>query len=237
MRDGFQHVEAVLSRDEIDKFIDQLEPLAEVRGGARQAELPASLATSLAGQSRLSKIAGDLLGVQACLVRVLLFDKTPSANWGVPWHQDRTIAVRNRGDVPGYSCWTRRQGYWQVEPPVGVLENMITLRVHLDDCGLESGPLAVIPGSHSNGRLTQAEIGTMVDRAHERVCLERVGDVLAMRPLLVHSSRHAVSATHRRVMHLEYASCHLALPVDWALGEAAYAERGQRAPNSIVTRP
>lgn len=36
-------------------------------------------------------------------VRALLFDKTQDMNWALGWHQDRTIAVRERIDVPGYS--------------------------------------------------------------------------------------------------------------------------------------
>jgi hypothetical protein len=33
-----------------------------------------------------------------------------------------------------------------VHPPAEILDKMLTLRVHLDDCGEENGPLRVIPG-------------------------------------------------------------------------------------------
>src|SRR5262245_51026818 len=40
------------------------------------------------------------------LVRALLFNKSPDANWYVTWHQDLTIAVRKRIDVPGFGPWS-----------------------------------------------------------------------------------------------------------------------------------
>ena len=39
-------------------------------------------------------------------VLVLLFDKTPASNWALSWHQDRTIAAKQRADVEGFCPWT-----------------------------------------------------------------------------------------------------------------------------------
>ena len=38
------------------------------------------------------------------------------------------------------------------------MKRMLAVRVHLDDCGLENGPVRVLPGSHPNGRLSEAAI-------------------------------------------------------------------------------
>lgn len=35
-------------------------------------------------------------------VKGIVFDKTPAANWKVPWHQDLTICVERRIDVNGF---------------------------------------------------------------------------------------------------------------------------------------
>ena len=43
-------------------------------------------------------------------VRATLFDKVEGANWLVPWHQDLTICVRERIDVPGYGPWSIKAG-------------------------------------------------------------------------------------------------------------------------------
>jgi Phytanoyl-CoA dioxygenase (PhyH) len=47
-----------------------------------------------------------------------------------------------------------------VQPPVGVLEQLVAVRIHIDDCPEESGALRVIPKSHLQGRLSR-------DRAEE----------------------------------------------------------------------
>jgi ectoine hydroxylase-related dioxygenase (phytanoyl-CoA dioxygenase family) len=76
---------------------------------------------------------------------------------------------------------------------------MITLRIHLDPATPDNGPLEVIPGSH-------ASRDTNPNCEDVRI-LAAAGDVLAMRPLLLHASGESspVSPSHRRVIHLEFA--------------------------------
>lgn len=76
----------------------------------------------------------------------------------MPWHQDLTIAVQERLDVPGYGPWTVKAGVTHVQPPVAVLERMVAVRLHLDDCGAENGPVRVLRGSHRLGRMAAAEL-------------------------------------------------------------------------------
>ena len=66
-------------------------------------------------------------------VRAVLFDKTEDANWSVAWHQDRTIAVRERREVANYGPWSVKDGATHVEPPFEMMRGMVTLRAHLDD--------------------------------------------------------------------------------------------------------
>jgi hypothetical protein len=86
-----------------------------------------------------------------------------------------------------------------------VLAHMLTLRVHLDDCGQNNGPLRVLPGSHRHGFLSSDEVKQWIATTEGVTCIARRGDVLAMRPLLMHASSRADAASHRRVIHLEYA--------------------------------
>src|SRR5690606_16226043 len=99
----------------------------------------------------VTSLLAALLGPGWRVVRSILFDKTPDANWKVAWHQDLSIAVRERADVAGYGPWSRKDGVVHVEPPTSVLKRMVTLRLHLDDCNAENGPLRVLPGSHAHG--------------------------------------------------------------------------------------
>jgi hypothetical protein len=166
----------------------------------------------------MGKLAAALSGREMRPVRVLFFDKTAMANWAVPWHQDRTIAVDRRAEVAGYGPWTVKEGVVHVEPPVAVLSDMLTLRAFLDDCGAEDGPLEVVVGSHLFGRVPGSEIKQLVDGARLFVGVGRSGDVLAMHTLGIHRSKRAVTPTHRRVLHVDYSSFHLPAPLQWRLG-------------------
>ena len=141
-------------------------------------------------------------------VRAILFNKTSEANWPVAWHQDRTIAVKDRIDTPGYGSWTVKGGIPHVQPPAELLDEMATLRVHLDPTPAENGALHMISGSHRHGFITQDEIATCAKNGSTIAECEP-GDVLIMRPLLLHSSRRAEIPTNRRVLHFELAPKHL----------------------------
>ena len=91
-------------------------------------------------------------------VRAIYFDKSPEANWLVPWHQDLTVALRSRREVPGFGPWSVKDGVPHVQPPVERLEQMLTVRLHLDDADEGNGALRVLPGSHRSGRLSSTQI-------------------------------------------------------------------------------
>src|SRR5207245_3658572 len=100
-------------------------------------------------------------------------------------------------------------------PPVAVLERMTTLRVHLDDCGPDRGPLRVLPGSHRDGLLGAEATRLRLGRDRPVTCLVGRGGVVMIRPLLLHASSPAESPRRRRVVHLEYAADPLPHGLDW----------------------
>lgn len=146
-----------------------------------------------------------LLSDQFCCVRGILFDKIPGANWLVAWHQDLTICVERRLDLAGYGPWSVKHGVPHVQPPSMLLEQMVTLRLHLDDTRAANGALRVIAGSHLNGKLDSAAIEAMRSSQSEVCCEAAPGDVMLMKPLLLHASSKAESPAHRRIVHLEFA--------------------------------
>lgn len=154
-------------------------------------------------QPPLPKVLAAVLGLAFGLVRGLYFDKPPEQTWALPWHKDLTIAVRDNSRLSSHFHHpTRKAGVPHVEAPLDVLENMLTVRIHLDDMTEENGPLKVIPGSHKLGKA--AGTGDVSPRT---IRGDR-GDVLLMRPLVEHSSGRSLPGTrqHRRVLHLEFAA-------------------------------
>jgi hypothetical protein len=173
---------------------------------------------ALANSERIMSMIEPVLGAGALPVRGILFDKTRTANWKIPWHQDLTIAVTARVEVPGFGPWSRKAGVLHVQPPVRILEQMLSVRIHLDACGDSNGPLRVIPGTHRLGRLSSAEIQSRRGSVPATACPARAGDVLLMRPLLIHSSSPSAKPGHRRVVHLDYAAGSLPAGLSWATG-------------------
>jgi hypothetical protein len=103
----------------------------------------------------------------------------------------------------------------------------------IDDCGDSNGPLRVIPPSHTAGQLSAVDIERPRAETREFVCRARRGDILVMRPLLLHASTAAVAAGHRRVLHIEYAAD--ALPASLTWFEQPLGQSITRLPNLSIT--
>ncbi len=156
-----------------------------------------------------------ILGQHARPVKATLFDKTAEANWNLRWHQDNVIAVSEKKELAGFHGWTEKVGIPHVRPPVKILEQMLAARIHLDDCPEDNGALVVIPSTHSSGRLSDDLQKEKIQNNKHVVLPAKIGDVLFMRPLLLHSSKPSKQASHRRVLHFEYAGCNLPAGLDW----------------------
>jgi ectoine hydroxylase-related dioxygenase (phytanoyl-CoA dioxygenase family) len=184
--------------------------------GARNLLRMSHAVRELATAGALGQIARCHLGPAAFPVRAILFDKSAATNWVVPFHQDITIPVQNRHETPGYGPWSVKNGIQHVQPPSAVLDEMLTLRLHLDDVDESSGPLLVFPASHAEGILEEARILTLQRTARPSACLARRGDLLLMHRLLVHGSHKATRPRQRRILHVEYAAADLPKGLEWA---------------------
>lgn len=198
-------------------FLDALHAVA--------ADLPADRAgirlhgiaalADLLGLHALGSEAGRLLGPKARPVRAILFDKTPATNWGLGWHQDRTIAVRKRVDVPGFGPWSIKSGMIHVEPPFAVIECMVTIRVHLDAVPDDNAPLLIAPASHRLGRIAEADLASVVEKCGAATCLAEPGDIWVYATPIVHASAASDRAGHRRVFQIDYSADSLPAGLLW----------------------
>lgn len=181
---GIAVIEHALSEADLTTMDAAFPVLPPKSAGARAAAFSPDALHWLRHHEGLSELASQFGGACTGLARVLAFDKSAATNWFVPWHQDRA-----------------EDG---IERPAALLARMVALRIHLDDCGEDDGPLDVIARSHTLGRLDSAALAAVVAKVPPLTCLAARGDIVAMRPLIVHRSQRARRPSARRVLHLEY---------------------------------
>lgn len=215
---GFAVVPDVLDAGQVERCVRSLAGTRVRRSSGVRNLLSAVPGVAwVAEESGVRRLAEGALGAGARVVRSILFDKVEGANWSIRWHQDKTIAVRRRRDVDGYGPWSMKSGVVSVQPPVGVLERMVSIRLHLDHCPASHGALRVVPGSHRLGKLDFADAAAHA-REEPHVCEVGRGGALVMRPLLLHSSAPSTVPSHRRVIHLDFSSSELDGGLEWAEG-------------------
>ena len=137
----------------------------------------------------------------AVLNRSIFFNKDQSKNWSVLWHQDMTICTKNKVDISGFGPWSIKDERHHVKPTLKVLGNMVTARLHFDDATSENGALKVVPGSHL--QVHDRETIEEMTQSHY-LCEAKAGDLLLMKPLILHSSSSVKNSNSRRILHLEY---------------------------------
>lgn len=149
------------------------------------------------------------------LIKSIFFNKNLQHNWAVPWHQDKTIGVKNKVILNNYKNWTVKQGVPHVQPPLNILNKIITIRIALDDRDCNNGALKIIPRSHKLGVLNQSEINRITEQQSYLSCSLKAGDILIMQPLILHSSNKSINNKQRRTIHLEYSSGDLPQDLAW----------------------
>jgi hypothetical protein len=186
--------------------------------GKRQFSWEPAIIAAIAANGPMTRIAVSYLGITARPVRAIIFDKTPGANWALGWHQDRTIALKERVDVPGFTNWNTKSGVPHAEPPTDLLARMLTLRLFLDDCDEANGPLALALGTHRLGRVPHDLVAAEAGKAERFTAIGKAGDLLVMRLLTIHASGRSQSPAHRRVLHVDYSADELPPSLRWAMG-------------------
>ncbi|MBE7157410.1 MAG: phytanoyl-CoA dioxygenase family protein [Rhodospirillales bacterium] len=214
--DGFSVISGVLGVNERQALLNVL---GAVSGAGRRGLLAVPEVAMLARSTRLLDLVRSHVAREPFPVRAIYFDKSSDGNWLVPWHQDLTLALRSRAEVPGFGPWSVKDGVPHVQPPVECLEQMLTVRLHLDDADEVNGALRVLPGTHRLGRLSPTQVQEQRAQQTDVLCAVVTGDALLMRPLLLHASGRSTDADrHRRVLRIEYAAFTLPDELCWHEG-------------------
>lgn len=170
--------------------------------------------TNLIFNENLKSIINDLFGKDYFVVKSIYFDKPETSNWYVSYHQDLTISVDKKVDLENFGPWTTKQNQFAVQPPIDILENIFTIRIHLDETDENNGALRVVPKSHLKKIYRPETIDWNTEK--EESCNVEKGGVMIMKPLLLHSSRRTTNNKKRRVIHIEFSSHDLPDELNWA---------------------
>ena len=205
VRIGFAVFPSAFDRGEVVGLGEALDSatIARSRAGARHL-MQYPVVDRIAHDPRLVAIACRFIGSSAIPFRATLFDKSPDNNWLVVWHQDTALPLQERRDVSGWGPWSVKAGITCAHAPACALSRVVALRLHIDDSGPGNGPLRVLPGTHTRGVMSDAEIAQLARELQAVDCVSPAGGVVAMRPLLVHASSKAETDQRRRVLHIEY---------------------------------
>jgi hypothetical protein len=199
-REGWARLERGIEDPQLADLVARIPAL----GAPARIPVPLSPLRDWLRTTFLAPFMANWMGAEARPVRALLMAKGQGQNWGIDWHRDTTFAVAEPREVPGFDGWVNKGPFYQVQAPWEWVSQVRTLRIHLDDAGLEQGPLLVRPGSHAG----EGADALMVPAAR--------GEVIAMHPLLLHASEPPRELAPRRVLHVEFAAFDLPGGLRWA---------------------
>jgi ectoine hydroxylase-related dioxygenase (phytanoyl-CoA dioxygenase family) len=220
---GFTTLENIYSTDEVGEIllrISQTNPDKETFRKANDLfairqflkEVPGVL--NIIFNDNLKAILKEVLGDTYFVVKSIYFDKPQTSNWYVSYHQDLTIAVDKKLKLEGFEFWTSKQNQFAVQPPLAILQSVVTVRIHLDETDENNGALKVIPKSHLKGIYRHETINWTIE--NEVTCNVSTGGIMLMKPLLLHSSGRTTNNKQRRVIHIEFSNQELPTELNWA---------------------
>ena len=206
LENGYDWHRTPLSSAQLKPLNDGLahHPLKAQLSGLRQVERQIPAVADFIHGEVIDELVSSYLGEKGCFLRALLFDKRPERNWPVGWHQDLALVTEHPERFPAITPWRKRGHSYHHQGHLSALENMLTVRLHIDDADRQNGCLKLIPKTHRLGILNAETIQDFCNSHPEQHCEARAGELLVMSPLILHASSRSQLPTHRRVLHIEF---------------------------------
>lgn len=220
---GFSVISNVFSTEEIEKISEVIKNIDTSKETFRKSEDLFAIrqflkeipeVKDLIFNENLTTIIKEIFGEKYFVVKSIYFDKPEKSNWYVAYHQDLTISVDKKVELENFGPWTTKQNQFAVQPPLDILENIFTIRIHLDDTDENNGALKVVPKSHAKGIYRPETIDWDVET--ENICNVEKGGVMIMKPLLLHGSNRTTNGKKRRVIHIEFSDRELPDELNWS---------------------
>jgi ectoine hydroxylase-related dioxygenase (phytanoyl-CoA dioxygenase family) len=220
---GFTVINNIFSDEEINAIINVLENIDTSKETFRKSEDLFAIrqflkeipdVKDLIFNDHIKRIIKEIFGDHYFVVKSIYFDKPEKSNWYVAYHQDLTISVDKKLELSNFGPWTTKQNQFAVQPPLNILENIFTIRIHLDDTDENNGALKVVPTSHSKGIYRPETIDWNIET--EEICNVNKGGIMIMKPLILHGSNRTTNGKKRRVIHIEFSDLELPGELNWS---------------------
>ncbi|AZB10337.1 phytanoyl-CoA dioxygenase [Chryseobacterium sp. G0162] len=220
---GFSVINEVFAEAEVAQIINILDNIDTSKENFRKSEDLFAIRQflkevpeikNLIFNDNIKNLIKEIFGDRYFVVKSIYFDKPETSNWYVAYHQDLTISVDKKLELPNFGPWTTKQNQFAVQPPLNILENIYTIRIHLDDTDEHNGALKVVPHSHAKGIYRPETIDWNVET--EEICKVERGGVMLMKPLTLHGSNRTTNGKKRRVIHIEFSDMELPEVLQWA---------------------
>jgi ectoine hydroxylase-related dioxygenase (phytanoyl-CoA dioxygenase family) len=220
---GFSIIDAIYSSIEVQNILTVINNADKSKDTFRKStdlfairqflkEVPETF--NLIFTEKLKAVIEQIMGDHFFVVKSIYFDKPETSNWYVSYHQDLTISVDRKLELDNFGPWTTKQNQFAVQPPINFLENITTIRIHLDDTDENNGALKVVPTSHLKQIYRPETINWKTEI--ETSCAVRQGGIMLMKPLTLHSSSRTTNNRKRRVIHIEFSNKELPTELKWA---------------------
>ena len=220
---GFTTIENIYSTEEVQKIIETINQVDTSKDTFRKSndlfairqflkEVPET--QNLIFNENLQNVISELFGKNYFVIKSIYFDKPETSNWYVSYHQDLTISVDKKIELDNFKFWTTKQNQFAVQPPIEILENIYTIRIHLDDTDENNGALKVIEKSHLKKIYRPENIDWQTE--NETICNVKKGGLMIMKPLILHSSSRTTNNKKRRVIHIEFSDANLPNGLNWS---------------------
>jgi ectoine hydroxylase-related dioxygenase (phytanoyl-CoA dioxygenase family) len=223
LENGFTVINDVFSAGEIERIAHVIQNIDTSKENFRKSEDLFAIRqflkeipeiNELIFNNNIKKIINEIFGDKYKAVKSIYFDKPEKSNWYVAYHQDLTISVDKKLDIADFGPWTTKQNQFAVQPPLSFLQNIYTIRIHLDDTDENNGALKVVPKSHAKGIYRPEMIDWNVET--EEICNVEKGGIMIMKPLTLHGSNRTTNGKKRRVIHIEFSDMELPQELKWS---------------------
>lgn len=222
-QNGFSIINDIYSSDEIKLISDFIDHLNTSKPTFRKSEDLFAIRQfikespeikDLIFNENLKKVIHSIGGKDYFVIKSIYFDKPEKSNWFVAYHQDLTISVDKKENIKGFTSWTSKHNQFAVQPTIDILENIFTVRIHLDETNENNGALKVVEKSHLKNIYRPETIDWNIEK--EQFCNVNAGGIMIMKPLLLHSSNRTTNNNRRRVIHIEFSNKILPETLNWS---------------------